>query len=75
MDNKKRLVWMVTPDCPRWVYSAMSGLKDETTFIEFLADARELGWVEIFGVTDKDPKDILAQLQEFYDVKYIKGDE
>lgn len=70
----KRIVWMPLPAAPEEFFVELKSKKDEESFFECLAAAREKGWVEIFGMTEQDPKDIVAQLQEHFKVLHIEGD-
>jgi hypothetical protein len=70
----KKLIWMPLPEAPAEFYEELRSIEDETAFFEYLAAAAGKGWIEIFGVTDKDPRDIVAQLQEHFKVLYVKGE-
>lgn len=72
--NKKRLVWLPIPDkCDEWLEKIYSS-KSELEFFRVLGEAHKAGGVVILGVTDKDPRDILACAQEFGDFKMIVDD-
>ena len=66
-----RLVWIILPGAPEAFFDMWQEVESDAQFVALLIHAEKCGWVSIQGQTDKHPKDILAVLQEFYDVKYI----
>lgn len=69
---QKRIVWMPLPSAPAEFFEQLAKLKSEEAFFDYLAQAHVFGWVEIFGVTAQDPKDLVAVLQEHFKVKHIE---
>lgn len=70
---------MIHQDAPEELYSSLEGL-DLSNLPEIypkLLEFEKKGWITIHGKTERDPKDILACLQEHYDAKLIdiSGDE
>ncbi len=68
---EKRVVWMPLPSAPAEFFTSLQAAKDEEAFYELLGSAHEKGWVEIFGVTEQDPKNLVAQLQEHFKVLHV----
>lgn len=69
----KKVVWTITPECPDEFLDKLFAEKDEVPFYRLLAEGHTNGYVEIFGQTERDIKDIAACLQEFMSVKVIEG--
>jgi hypothetical protein len=73
---QKKLAWVILPGAPETFFDLWKETESDGQFVALLVHAQKCGWIEILGQTDKDPKDIVAVLQEFYDVKYLKlGDK
>jgi hypothetical protein len=75
MGNQKRIVWMPLPSAPAEFFDQLKLVKTEEAFVDLLAVGKEEGWLEIFGVTEQDPRDITAVLQEHFKVKLISASD
>lgn len=75
-DGKKLwTAWMPLPDAPEEFLARAFGAKDHETFAAVLTEGVGNNWVEVLGVTDKDPKDIKAVLSEHYNVHHVAARE
>ena len=70
-ERLSRVVWMPIPGKSDQFFDLAEKTKTEKEFYELLVEAHEKGWVEIFGMTTADPKEILAQVAEESDLRMI----
>lgn len=72
---EKRIVWMPIPGKDEEFFRRLEGVKGEEEFYALLAEAHKKGWVEIFGSTDKDPKDLIVELGQKLKVALVSTRE
>lgn len=66
---------MPKPGITAEFYDRLAAATDEETFFTILGEGQARGYVEIFGMTDQDPKDLTSVLQEHFDVKLISNQD
>ena len=68
MAGEKRIVWMPINGKDEEFWLRSKEAKNEREMASLLMEAHKKGWVYIFGITDMDPDDLLAVLQEHFKV-------